>query len=100
MILQDAFDSKEFLTVDHHAVFLVKIRIHNHIRNSCFIFQTQKDKAFRCSRPLTSDYASGYPRVLESLGSYGADAFIAKPFDLAHLTETVKHWLEESEMHA
>jgi len=43
---------------------------------------------------------SGYPRVLESLGSYGADAFIAKPFDLAHLTETVKHWLEESEMHA
>jgi CheY-like chemotaxis protein len=43
---------------------------------------------------------SGYPRVLESLGSYGADAFIAKPFDLSHLTETVKHWLEESEMHA
>ena len=43
---------------------------------------------------------SGYPRGLESLGSYGADAFIAKPFDLAHLTETVKHWLEESEMHA
>jgi len=43
---------------------------------------------------------SGYPRVLESLGSYGADAFIAKPFDLTHLTDTVKHWLEESEMHA
>lgn len=43
---------------------------------------------------------SGYPRVLESLGSYGADAFIAKPFDLAHLTDSVKRWLEESEMHA
>ncbi len=43
---------------------------------------------------------SGYPRVLESLGSYGEDAFIAKPFDLNHLTETAKHWLEESAMHA
>src|ERR1700744_4214940 len=42
---------------------------------------------------------SGYPRVLESLGSYGADAFIAKPFDLVHIIETVKHWLEESKMH-
>jgi DNA-binding response OmpR family regulator len=43
---------------------------------------------------------SGYPRVLESLGNYGADAFIAKPFDMVHLTQTVKHWMEESEMHA
>ena len=43
---------------------------------------------------------SGYPRVLESLGNYGADAFIAKPFDLDHLTQTVKYWMEESEMHA
>lgn len=43
---------------------------------------------------------SGYPRVLESLGNYGADAFIAKPFDLEHLTQTVKHWMEESAMHA
>jgi CheY-like chemotaxis protein len=43
---------------------------------------------------------SGYPRVLESLGSYGADAFIAKPFDLYYLTDTVKHWLEANEMHA
>jgi len=43
---------------------------------------------------------SGYPRVLESLGNYGADAFIAKPFELKHLTTTVKHWMEESAMHA
>jgi len=43
---------------------------------------------------------SGYPRVLESLGNYGADAFIAKPFDVNVLTETVKHWMEESAMHA
>lgn len=43
---------------------------------------------------------SGYPRVLESLGSYGADAFIAKPFDLYHLLNTVKYWLHEDAMPA
>jgi DNA-binding response OmpR family regulator len=39
---------------------------------------------------------SGYPRVLESLGDFGADAFIAKPFDLYNLTATVKDVLESS----
>jgi len=29
---------------------------------------------------------SAYPRVLESLGKYGCDAFIAKPFDINYLT--------------
>src|SRR6266403_2913122 len=64
LILQDSFNPKEFLTVDHHAVFLVKVRIHNHVRNSCLIFQTQKNEALRCSRTLPSDYASCYSRVL------------------------------------
>jgi hypothetical protein len=57
LILQDAFNPKELLTVDHDAIFLVKVRIHNHVRNSCLIFQTQKDDALRCSRTLPSDYA-------------------------------------------
>ena len=39
---------------------------------------------------------SGYPRVLESLGNYGADAFIAKPFGLEQITSTVKQLLEAS----
>src|SRR6266576_455036 len=64
LILKDAVNPKEFLTVDHHAVLLVKVRIHNHVRNSCFIFQTQKDEALRCSRTLPSDHASCYPCVL------------------------------------
>src|SRR6266852_1006411 len=64
LILQDAFNPQEFLAVDHHAVYLVKVRIHNHVRNSCLIFQTQKDEALRCSRTLPSDYASCYARVL------------------------------------
>ena len=39
---------------------------------------------------------SGYPRVLESLGNYGANAFIAKPFGLEQITSTVKQLLEAS----
>ena len=34
---------------------------------------------------------SGYPRLVESLGSYGSDGFIAKPFDIdavLHLVES------------
>lgn len=32
---------------------------------------------------------SAYPRVLESLGNYGADRIVAKPFDLEHLINAV-----------
>lgn len=32
---------------------------------------------------------SAYPRVLESLGNYGADHFLAKPFDLDELLDVV-----------
>jgi DNA-binding response OmpR family regulator len=33
---------------------------------------------------------SAFPRVLESLGNYGADAFMAKPFDIKNLVNTVQ----------
>lgn len=32
---------------------------------------------------------SGYPRVLYSLGSYGCDSILEKPFDLSELLETI-----------
>jgi DNA-binding response OmpR family regulator len=32
---------------------------------------------------------SAYPKVLLSLGTYGCDKFIAKPFDLNNLTESI-----------
>ena len=32
---------------------------------------------------------SAFPRVLESLGDYGADVFIAKPFDIKELLNAV-----------
>ena len=32
---------------------------------------------------------SAYPKVLQSLGDYGCDQFIAKPFDIKALVDTV-----------
>ncbi|MBS7565019.1 response regulator [Mucilaginibacter sp. Bleaf8] len=53
------------------------------------------------TNPLTSGIPvvilSAYPRVLESLGDYGSDAFVQKPFDLDKLFSTVKHCLDEKE---
>jgi DNA-binding response OmpR family regulator len=46
------------------------------------------------TNPLTAHIpvvmVSAYPRVLESLGNYGSDAFVAKPFSLADIVNTVK----------
>lgn len=36
---------------------------------------------------------SAYPRVFESLGTYGCDEFIAKPFDLYSLIDKVKSYM-------
>jgi CheY-like chemotaxis protein len=39
---------------------------------------------------------SAYPRVLQSLGTYGCDAFIAKPFNLLDLTHQIHQLLDQS----
>ena len=39
---------------------------------------------------------SAYPRVLNSLGTYGCDAFIPKPFDLDTLLNQVHSLIERS----
>lgn len=39
---------------------------------------------------------SAYPRVLESLGNYGSDAFIAKPFNISDVSDTVKSCFSRS----
>jgi DNA-binding response OmpR family regulator len=39
---------------------------------------------------------SGYQRVLESLGNYGADYFLAKPFDLNELLSVVDKYFTDS----
>src|SRR5690606_15074568 len=38
---------------------------------------------------------SAYPRVFESLGTYGCDEFIAKPFDLYTLIDKVKRYMPQ-----
>jgi DNA-binding response OmpR family regulator len=38
---------------------------------------------------------TGYPRVLESLGSYGADYLLTKPFDLPELLAVVKNYFTD-----
>lgn len=38
---------------------------------------------------------SAYPRVFESLGTYGCDEFIAKPFDLYSLIDKVKSYMPQ-----
>jgi DNA-binding response OmpR family regulator len=43
---------------------------------------------------------SAFPRVLDSLGNYGSDAFIAKPFDIEVVLKKVKECLEDRMAHA
>lgn len=39
---------------------------------------------------------SGYPRVLESLGDYGSDAILTKPFDLNEVYELIKKFSKKA----
>ena len=39
---------------------------------------------------------SGFPKVVESLGDYGWDKFIAKPFNLSTLIETINSCLAKN----
>lgn len=52
------------------------------------------------SQPQTSNLPviiiSAYPRVLLSLGTYGCDKFVAKPFDLYDLTAQIKSCISQA----
>ncbi|GAA4310461.1 hypothetical protein GCM10023149_05150 [Mucilaginibacter gynuensis] len=41
---------------------------------------------------------SGFPRLREAFGDFGSDAFIAKPFDINTLINTVKSYLADGHM--
>jgi len=51
------------------------------------------------ANPKTTDLPviimSAYPRVIKSLGYYGCDDFIAKPFDLDDITERIKNLINK-----
>lgn len=38
---------------------------------------------------------SGYPKVIQSLGTYDCDAFISKPFELDEFLETIRRFIPE-----
>lgn len=44
--------------------------------------------------------ASAFPRVLDSLGNYGSDAFLAKPFNVEVVLRTIQNCLEGRLVHA
>ena len=44
--------------------------------------------------------ASAFPRVLDSLGNYGSDAFLPKPFDVEVVLRTVRDCLDHRFAHA
>ncbi|MEJ7780475.1 MAG: response regulator [Daejeonella sp.] len=52
------------------------------------------------SEPTTSHLPviifSGYPKVIQSLGTYESDAFISKPFELDHFMEVIKSCLAKN----
>ena len=51
-------------------------------------------------KKLTVIIVSAYPKVLTSLGDYGCDKFIAKPFDLDDLVGSIKSVLQGNLNHA
>ncbi|MDO3624655.1 response regulator transcription factor [Mucilaginibacter sp. BT774] len=50
------------------------------------------------ANPKTTDLPviiiSAYPRVIQSLGYYGCDDFISKPFDLDDISERIKRLID------
>ncbi|RYE21483.1 MAG: response regulator [Sphingobacteriaceae bacterium] len=46
-------------------------------------------KSHRATAKLPVMICAAYPRILHSLGFYGCDAFLAKPFDLTELVSKV-----------
>ena len=64
LILQNTLDSQEFIAVDHSAIALIKVRVHDDIGDSRFVFEAQEDKSFRGSRPLPRNHASCHAGVL------------------------------------
>jgi DNA-binding response OmpR family regulator len=57
----------------------------------CFEIKSHPETAY-----LPVIMFSGYPRVLESLGNFGADAFIPKPFDISYLLQTVNNCFDHN----
>src|SRR4051794_24053922 len=59
LVLQNAFDDQSWRADDEGAMLAEEVRLHDRLRDPCFIFQREEDKSFRGSRPLPHDDRSG-----------------------------------------
>ncbi len=48
------------------------------------------------TRALPVIIVSAYERIIQSLGNYGCDAFVSKPFDMTHLLNVIKRIISAS----
>src|SRR5689334_15673161 len=59
LVLQSSFNEQELLGRKHETVLLKQIGIDDGIGDPGFIFQTEKNKTFGCSRTLARNDSSG-----------------------------------------
>src|SRR5260370_22716401 len=64
LILQLPLNQQKLLVHHHNMILLKKLRRNNRIRNSGFIFQPEKHKSFRLSRPLPRNPHAPPPHLL------------------------------------
>ena len=53
-------------------------------------------KRNEATRSLPVIIISAYDRIIQSLGNYGCDAFISKPFDMTHLLNVIQKTIVNS----
>lgn len=53
-------------------------------------------KRNEATKPLPVIIISAYERIIQSLGNYGCDAFISKPFDMTHLLNVIQKTIKNS----
>src|SRR3954454_7607288 len=58
-VLENAFDDQTWRADDERAMFAEKVRLHDRLRDPCFIFQREEDESLRRSGPLPHDDRAG-----------------------------------------
>ena len=61
LVLQLAINQQELLLDHRGIIFLKQLRRDDRISDACFIFKAEKNKTFRCSRPLPGNNRAGDP---------------------------------------
>jgi DNA-binding response OmpR family regulator len=89
----DATDNIQKTMRDHQPDLVVIDYLLNGINGGELCFQIKRSDSLKHIPVLLS---SAYPRVLYSLGTYGADEVIEKPFDNDHVVARVAYHLDRA----